>query len=224
MFTASCNTNNPTTANSARQPSTSATNETGGDAKLTNAARPRIVAFGDSLTAGYGLPAEQSYPSLLQQKLDSDGYNYEVVNAGVSGDTTAGGLRRIAWALDGAGGEVEIMILELGANDILRGQPVAQMRRNLATIIEEAQKRNIRVLLAGMLAPPNWGAQYNREVIEAYRSLAEEYEVPLLPFFLDRVAGRRELNLQDGAHPNADGTRIVAETVYAALRPVIEKK
>ncbi len=190
----------------------------------SRAARPRIVAFGDSLTAGYGLPAGQSYPALLQGMLDRDGYNYEVVNAGVSGDTTSGGRRRIAWALDGAGGAPDILILELGANDILRGQPVAQMRENLAVIIEEAQRRGARVLLAGMLAPPNWGADYNRQVIEAYRSLADEYKVPLIPFFLENVAARRELNQQDGAHPNAAGTAIVAATVYKTLRPMLEAK
>lgn len=194
------------------------------DDKRNTGTRPRIVAFGDSLTAGYGLSPAESYPSLLQERLDQDGFNYEVVNAGVSGDTTSGGLRRIAWALDGTGGKVEIVILELGANDILRGQPVEQMRRNLAQIIEESQKRGARVLLAGMLSPPNWGADYNRQVVEAYRSLAEEYNAPLIPFFLEGIATRRELNLQDGAHPNAEGTKLVAETVYKALRPMLEEK
>jgi acyl-CoA thioesterase-1 len=225
LFMTSCNTNDAPPTNLTPESETKIANtarQNTADEKRAGTRR-RIVAFGDSLTAGYGLPAGQSYPSLLQKKLDADGYDYEVVNAGVSGDTTSGGLRRIAWTLDGAGGKVDIVILELGANDILRGQPVEQMRRNLATMIEEAQRRGAQVLLAGMLSPPNWGADYSRQVQEAYRSLAAEYKVPLIPFFLDRVAGRRELNLQDGAHPNAEGTRIVADTVYEALKPMIRK-
>lgn len=186
--------------------------------------RPRIIAFGDSLTAGYGLPAAQSYPSLLQQKLDADGYNYEVVNAGVSGDTTSGGVRRIAWTLDGNGGKPEIVILELGANDILRGQPVAQLRANLAKMIEESRARGARVLLAGMYSPRNFGDKYGMDVIAAYRSLAEEYRVPLIPFFLEGVALRSELNQADGAHPNAEGTKVVADNVYKALKPMLAKK
>lgn len=227
LLMTACNSNDATPTELSRNSaanSTTAAQAVSSDQKSNATSRRRIVAFGDSLTAGYGLPAGQSYPSLLQKKLDADGYDYEVVNAGVSGDTTSGGLRRIAWTLDGAGGGVDIVILELGANDILRGQPVDQMRRNLATMIEEAQKRGAQVLLAGMLSPPNWGADYSRQVQEAYRTLADRYKVPLIPFFLDRVAGKRELNLQDGAHPNAEGTRIVADTVYAALKPMIEKK
>lgn len=224
LLSAACNAGDTTSMNSATESSRNPTNTASALADDKRAdSRPRIVAFGDSLTAGYGLSPEQSYPSLLQKRLDADGLDYEVVNAGVSGDTTSGGLRRIAWALDG-NEKVEIVILELGANDILRGQPVDQMRRNLAAMIEESQKRGARVLLAGMLAPPNWGADYNREVVEAYRSLAAEYKVPLIPFFLENVATQRELNQQDGAHPNAEGTRQVADTVYKALRPMIEEK
>ena len=180
----------------------------------------KIVAFGDSLTAGYGLATQENYPALLQEKLRADGYQYEVVNAGVSGDTSAGGLRRLDWALEG---DVKVLILELGANDILRGQPVAAMKQNLGQIIERAQARGVQVLLAGMIAPPNWGREYQKEVYEAYRDLARQYQVPLIPFFLDRVAGVASLNLPDGIHPNPDGTKIVAETVYQALRPMLEK-
>jgi acyl-CoA thioesterase-1 len=181
---------------------------------------PKIIAFGDSLTAGYGLPVEQSYPSLLQNKLSRDGLEYEVVNAGVSGDTSAGGVARIDWALDG---DVKVVILELGANDILRGQPIPAMKKNLGDIISRAKARGAEVLLAGMEAPTNMGIQYRKSVHDAYQSLAREHDVPLIPFFLDRVAGIETLNLPDRIHPNAEGTRIVAETVYKSLKPLIEK-
>jgi acyl-CoA thioesterase-1 len=182
---------------------------------------PKIVAFGDSLTAGLGLKASESYPSLLQKMLEADGYQYEVVNAGVSGDTSAGGLRRIDWALDG---DVRFLILELGANDLLRGQPVQEMKSNLSGIIERAQSRHVEVLLAGMYAPTNTGMDYQRDVRDAFQSLARERNVKLIPFFLDRVAGVESLNQADGIHPNAEGTRIVADTVYQALRPLLEKQ
>ena len=182
---------------------------------------PKIVAFGDSLTAGYGLPLSESYPALLQKKLEADGYAYEVVNAGVSGDTTDGGVRRIDWALEG---DVKFIILELGANDILRGQPVSKMKTNLAQIIERARARGVRVVLAGMEAPTNTGPEYRKEVHEAYQELAAKPDVEFIPFFLDRVAGIQSLNQGDGIHPNAEGTRIVTETVYRALRPMLEKE
>ncbi|MEK6301586.1 MAG: arylesterase [Acidobacteriota bacterium] len=181
---------------------------------------PKIVAFGDSLTAGLGLPQSASYPSLLQKKLAADGLEYEVVNAGVSGDTTAGGLRRIDWALEG--GDVRIVILELGANDILRGQPIDQMKKNLAATIERAQARGARVLLAGMEAPTSTGSDYRREIHEAFVELAREHQLAMIPFFLEGVAGIDSLNQADGIHPNADGTKIVAETVYRSLRPLLD--
>ncbi|HYY56922.1 MAG TPA: arylesterase, partial [Pyrinomonadaceae bacterium] len=158
--------------------------------------------------------------SLLQKRLEADGYKYEVVNAGVSGDTSAGGLRRLDWALEG---DVRFLILELGANDLLRGQPTSEMQKNLGEIIERAQARGVQVLLAGMYAPTNAGAEYQREVQAAFQTLAREHEVPLIPFFLDRVGGVESLNQADGIHPNAEGTKIVAETVYQALRPLLDK-
>jgi acyl-CoA thioesterase-1 len=182
---------------------------------------PKIVAFGDSLTAGYGLAASESYTSLLQKRLSSDGYQYEVVNAGVSGDTSAGGLRRLDWALEG---DVRFLILELGANDLLRGQPVTEMKKNLDQIISRAQARGVTVLLAGMYAPTNSGPEYQREVEAAFQALAREHQVSLIPFFLDRVAGVESLNQADGIHPNAEGSRIVAETVYQSLRPLLDKE
>jgi acyl-CoA thioesterase I len=181
---------------------------------------PKIVALGDSLTAGYGLSLHESYPSLLQEQLKRDGFKYEVVNAGVSGDTSAGGLRRLDWALEG---DVRFVILELGANDILRGLPTSETRKNLAQIIERSRARGAQVLLAGMLAPTNYGAQYGRESREVFPALAKEYDLPLIPFFLERVAGIENLNQPDGVHPNPEGTRIVAATVYQHLKPMLEK-
>ena len=180
---------------------------------------PKIVAFGDSLTAGLGLPGTANYPALLQKKLAADGFEYEVVNAGVSGDTTAGGLRRIDWTLEG--NDVRIVILELGANDILRGQPIDQMRKNLAAIIERAKARGARVLLAGMEAPTSAGAEYRRQIHEAFAGLAREHQVTMIPFLLEGVAGIDLLNQADGIHPNAEGTKIVADTVYRSLKPLL---
>jgi len=182
---------------------------------------PKIVAFGDSLTAGYGLPEQASYPWLLQNKLDAAGYHYEVVNAGVSGDTSAGGVRRVDWALEN--GEVKVVILELGANDLLRGQSIAAMKQNLAQIIETVKSRGAVVLLAGMEAPTNSGGDYRRAVHEAFHSLAQEHNVALIPFFLDKVAGIESLNQADGIHPNLEGTRIVTDTVFRSLVPLLEK-
>lgn len=208
-------------ANDTMNTATTSTNQLS-NLKPLISSRPKIIAFGDSLTAGYGLAQTDSYPYLLQQKLDADGYAYEVINAGVSGDTSAQGLARLEWALSDKP-DVKVMILELGANDTLRGQPTSAMRANLARIIEAAQRRNIQVLLAGMFAPTNQGGMYQRQVAAAYQSLIDEYKLPFIPFFLDRVAGRPELNLPDGVHPNAQGTRLVADTVYQSLKPLIDE-
>ena len=183
---------------------------------------PKIVAFGDSLTAGYGLAPQESYPALLQKLIDADGFRYEVVNAGVSGDTSAGGVRRIDWSLDA--GNVRFVILELGANDFLRGQPVAETRKNLSQIIARAKSRGARVLLAGMLTTSESGRGYEAEIRDAFQSLAREHEVKLIPFFLEGVAGVDRLNQQDRIHPNAEGTRIVAATVYRHLKPMLEEE
>lgn len=184
------------------------------------ASRPRVVALGDSLTAGLGLPPEQSWPSLVQQKIDAAGLDAEVVNAGVSGDTTAGGLRRLDWALDG---DVRVLVLELGANDGLRGLPIAQMQDNLSQMIRTAKDRRISVLLCGMEAPPNFGPQYTRDFRQVYRDLADEHDVAFLPFFLDGVAGNAALNQADGIHPNEEGTRRVADLVWRALQPLLTR-
>jgi acyl-CoA thioesterase-1 len=157
----------------------------------------------------------------LQEKLKADGYDYEVVNAGVSGDTTSTGLSRLDWALEG---DVRIVILELGANDILRGQPVEQMKKNLSEMIRRLKARKVTVLLAGMESPTSAGGEYMRRVREAFRDLEREHQVPRIPFFLEDVAGIQSLNLPDGIHPNKEGTRIVADTVYEHLRPLLEEQ
>jgi acyl-CoA thioesterase-1 len=189
-------------------------------APVEDSGLPRIVVLGDSLSAGLGLLAMQAYPALLQRKLDTDGYKWEVVNAGVSGDTSAAGLQRTDWALEQ--GHVRILILELGANDGLRGLPVEEMKKNLGAIIEKAQAKQIAVLLTGMEAPPNFGPDYTVSFRQVYRDLAKQYKVTLLPFLLDKVAGMPALNQGDGIHPNVEGAQVVADTVWSALRPLVD--
>ena len=184
------------------------------------AARPRIVALGDSLTAGYGLLESQSYPAVLQEHIDRDGYAFEVVNAGVSGDTSAGGLRRLDWALDG---DVRVLIVALGANDGLRGLSADEMKENLTAIIERARERRVVVILAGMEAPPNYGPEYATSFRQAFRDVAQQERVLFLPFLLDKVAGENALNQRDGIHPNEQGARMVADTVWTVLRPLLDQ-
>ena len=185
------------------------------------ASLPRIVFLGDSLTAGYGLDVEQAVPSLIQKQLDAEGYTYEVVNAGVSGDTSAGGLRRLDWSLDG---NVRILVIELGGNDGLRGLPVAGMKQNLEAIIRRAKERGIDVLLTGMEAPPNYGPAYTADFRRVFRDLAGEERVAFMPFFLNGVAGNPSLNLADGMHPNPAGAQIVEANVWRTLEPMLDKR
>ena len=187
-------------------------------AQRSTAERPRIVVLGDSLTAGYGIARQQSVPALLQARLDAAGLGYEVVNAGVSGDTSAGGLSRLDWALDG---DVRVLIVELGANDGLRGLPVSALRDNLDQIIRRAKARGITVLLTGMEAPPNYCAAYTAEFRAAYRDLAKAHGVAFMPFFLEGVAGVPALNIADGIHPNPNGARIVEATLWRTLQPLL---
>jgi acyl-CoA thioesterase-1 len=182
-------------------------------------ARPRIVALGDSLTAGLGLPTASAYPALLEQRLKEHGLDFEVVNAGISGDTSAGGLERLDWALQG---DVRVLILALGANDGLRGLPHDQLRGNLSQIIERAQARGITVLLAGMEAPPNYGRDYIAGFHKVYPELAAQYRVALVPFLLQNVAGNATLNQRDGIHPTPEGARMVADNVWTVLKPIAE--
>jgi acyl-CoA thioesterase-1 len=181
---------------------------------------PRIVFLGDSLTAGYGLEKEESVPSLIQKRLREAGYPYEVLNAGVSGDTSAGGLSRLDWSLTG---DVRILVIELGANDGLRGLPVAGLKQNLTEIITRARARGIGVILTGMEAPPNFGPAYTSEFREVYRQVARENDVTFVPFYLEGVAGIPDLNISDGIHPNAEGSRIVEKTVWTALEPLLKR-
>lgn len=177
---------------------------------------PRVVFLGDSLTAGFGLDVRDAYPSLVEMRLRATGIAAEVINAGVSGDTSAGGLRRVDWALDG---NVQVLVVALGGNDALRGLDPADLRRNLAAIIERGRQRRVTVILAGMEAPPNLGQAYTSAFRQVYRDLAAEYRIALIPFLLDGVAGNPVLNQADGIHPNAEGARKVADLVW----PFVER-
>lgn len=183
---------------------------------------PRVIVLGDSLTAGLGLDIAHSFPALLQTRLEDAGYAYTVVNAGVSGDTSAGGLRRLEWAL--GEGDPKVLVIALGGNDGLRGLPPSQLAENLASIIEEGQRRGLTVILAGMEAPPNFGPEYTAAFRQTYQDLARKYEVSLVPFLLEGVAGDPALNQSDGIHPNERGARIVADTVWQALEPALKKE
>ncbi len=179
---------------------------------------PRIVAFGNSLTAGLGVSHDQSYPAQLQWRLNEAGYHYEVINAGVSGDTTAGGLRRLNWVLKS---RPSIVILELGVNDAMRGQPLEGMYSNLGEIITRLKDAEAAVVLAGMKIPPNYGLDYTKGFSSIFEQLAREHNVTLIPFLLEGVAAKPELNQADGMHPTAAGYHIVADTVMMALEPLL---
>jgi acyl-CoA thioesterase I len=204
-----------------RPPPAAASASPPGSAKAPVAGRARIAVLGDSLTAGLGIAKTASYPALLQERLDAAGLDFEVVNAGVSGDTSAGGLARLDWALDG---DVRILIVALGGNDGLRGLAASELRANLAQIIERAQARGITVILAGMEAPPNYGRDYIVSFHKVFPALAATYHVPLVPFLLQGVAGDEALNQRDGIHPTIAGARIVADNVWAILKPIAETR
>jgi acyl-CoA thioesterase-1 len=182
--------------------------------------RPAIVCFGDSLTAGFGLDAGQSYPDVLQKILDRRGYRYRVVNQGVSGETSQDGLARISMVL---AEKPAVVVLEFGANDGLRGQPVANIERNVGRMIEQLQSAGARVVLAGITLPPNYGPAYIQRFDAMYKNLAARYKVKLIPFLLAGVGGHDRLMQRDGLHPNAEGTRLVAETVAQALEGLLKK-
>lgn len=181
---------------------------------------PRIVFLGDSLTAGLGIAREEAVPALILERLRREGYSYEVINAGNSGDTSEGGLARLDWSL---AGDVKVLVVELGANDGLRGTPPERTRQNLETIVKTAKDRGIAVLLTGMEAPPNYGAAYTNQFRETFRQVAEHEGVAFMPFFLDGVAGIRQLNQPDGIHPTPEGARIVADNVWRYLKPLLKK-
>jgi acyl-CoA thioesterase-1 len=183
--------------------------------------KPRIIFLGDSLTAGLGLELEDSFPSLIQERLDREGRAFEVVNAGVSGDTSAGGLRRLEWAM--ADGNPKVLIVALGGNDGLRGLPPEQLEQNLADIIQRAEKRGLSVIIAGMEAPPNFGVDYTTRFRAVYPALAKRYDVRLIPFLLEGVAGNPAFNQPDGIHPNQRGAAVVADLVWRALEPTLDQ-
>ena len=182
---------------------------------------PRIVALGDSLTAGLGVSPDQSYPARLQDRLEQAGFLYRVINAGVSGDTTAGGLRRLDWVLKT---NPRIVIVELGANDALRGQPLAAMYSNLSELITRLQDTGTIVVLAGMKIPPNYGQDYTSGFESMFSQLADQHGVTLIPFLLEGVATKPGLNQADGIHPTAAGYEIVADTVMQALVPLLGRQ
>ena len=179
-----------------------------------------VLAFGDSLTSGLGVPADQTYPAQLAARLTREGYDYRVVNAGVSGDTTAGGLRRVDWALRL---QPEVVIVELGVNDALRGQKLASVRGNLEQIVARFQTSGARVLIAGMRLPPNYGDPYAADFYGLYREVARARNAPLMPFFLDGVGAIPRLNQPDGIHPTAEGYAIVVDRLWPYLVPLLRK-
>ncbi|MDQ6812875.1 MAG: arylesterase [Bacteroidota bacterium] len=180
-----------------------------------------ILFFGNSITAGYGLDPSEAFPSLIQKKIDSMHLHYKCVNAGVSGETTAGGDARIDWILKQP---VDVFVLELGANDGLRGLPVDGTKRNLQVIIDRVKKKypQAKLVLAGMQIPPSMGEQYSLRFKKLFPELAKENDIVLVPFLLQNVGGIRELNQQDGIHPTAAGARIVAQNVWSVLQPVLQ--
>ncbi len=180
-----------------------------------------ILAFGDSLTAGFGVSQEEAYPARLQVILKKEGYPHKVVNAGVSGDTTAGGRRRIDWLLKH---KPSIVVLELGANDGLRGLSLEEMENNLESIILTCQQNGARVLLAGMKVPPNYGEDYTSGFEIIFSRLADKHQTAFIPFFLENVAAIRGLTQPDGLHPLADGYAVVVETVWQHLQPMLKKQ
>jgi acyl-CoA thioesterase I len=177
-----------------------------------------IVALGDSLTAGLGVAADEAYPALLEARLAREGYAYRVVNAGVSGDTTAGGLRRVDWVLRA---KPEIAIVALGANDGLRAQSPQAMRENLTAIVKRLQAAGARVLLVGMRLPPNYGADYTTEFQAVFPEVARSTGAAFMPFLLDGVAADTRLNQPDGIHPTAAGYQVIADRLWPYLRPLL---
>jgi acyl-CoA thioesterase-1 len=181
-----------------------------------------IVFFGDSLTAGYGLDTKESYPAVIQQIVDSLNLKYTVVNAGLSGETTASGRNRLDWVLNQ---KADVFILELGANDGLRGIPINETRQNLQAIVTSVKEKNPEtiIVLAGMQIPPNMGQEYTAEFRKIFPELADKNEAYLIPFLLDNVAGIPELNQEDGIHPTVEGQKIVADNVWDVLEPLLTK-
>ena len=186
-------------------------------------ARAAVLFLGTSLTAGYGVGPDSAFPAVIAARIDSAGLPFRVINAGISGETSAGGLARLDWSLQDS---IAVLVLELGANDGLRGLPVAQMRANLDTILGRTRTRypDVAIVIAGMEAPPNLGRAYTGEFRSTFRELARDYDAALVPFLLEGVAAEPSLNQSDGIHPNAAGHRILAEHVWVTLAPILERE
>ena len=205
-----------------KKPTASDSNNSNQPAKdsATMVKKKTIVFFGNSLTAGYGLSPSQAFPAVIQKKIDSIGLPYQVINAGVSGETSSGGKTRIDWILKQP---VDIFVLELGANDGLRGIPLSATRKNLQDIVDKviAKNPNTKLLFAGMQIPPNMGQTYTTEFRNIYTELAEKNKMTLVPFLLEGVGGEPKLNQEDGIHPTAEGHRIVAANLWRELQKLL---
>lgn len=195
-------------------------NNNAGKDSVTVAKKKTIVFFGNSLTAGYGLSPSEAFPAIIQKKIDSLGLPYQVINAGVSGETSSGGKTRIDWILQQP---LDIFVLELGANDGLRGIPLSETRKNLQSIIDKVKTKDpgTKLIFAGMEIPPNMGQTYTAEFRNIYTELASKNSMTLIPFLLEGVGGEPELNQEDGIHPTAEGHRIVAENVWKELSKLL---
>ncbi|SMD34047.1 acyl-CoA thioesterase-1 [Reichenbachiella faecimaris] len=196
----------------------SASTKVGSETKDAN--KKTILFFGNSITAGYQLDLSEAFPALIQERLDSLGLDYLTVNAGLSGETTASGNSRVEWVMKNA---MDIFVLELGANDGLRGISTEETKKNLEAIIEKVRKKypDCKILLAGMMIPPNMGQEYSESFQKIYPDLAKKFNIPLIPFLLEGVAGVPELNLEDGIHPTPEGHQILAENVWSQLAPIL---
>jgi len=181
-------------------------------------AEKKLIVLGDSLTEGYGVAKGAAYPALLEQKLKKSGKDWRVMNSGVSGSTTASAVSRMKWLFKS---KPDVVLLVLGANDGLRGLKVADTQKHLAEAIEYAQKQKVRVILGGILMPPNYGADYTEQFKKMYSSLASKYRITLIPFILDKVGGNPKYNLADGIHPNEEGHKIIAENIFKVLKEAL---
>lgn len=192
-------------------------------APAPSAAAPTILMLGTSLTAGLGLQPEDAYPALVQDRIDAAGLPHQVVNAGVSGETSAGALRRLDWLMRQ---EFDVLLLETGANDMLRGMDLDSTRANLQAIVDRVRtdRPQAEIVIAGMLAPPNLGREYAERFARIYVELADENDLVIIPFLLDGVGGEPEMNQSDGIHPNEEGAARVAENVWAVLEPVLRRR
>lgn len=213
-----CNSNNTQEQNNKKTTTPTQTNPS--TTQEASQKRARIVFFGNSLTAGYQLDEAMSFPALIQKRIDSLGLDYESVNAGQSGDTTADGLARLDWVMEQA---IDVFVLELGANDALRGQDLANTKKNLQSIIDKLKAKypDAKIALAGMQAPPNMGSEYSNAFRAIYKDLAQDNQLALIPFLLEGVAAVPSLNLPDGVHPNEAGQKIVMENVWAVLKNLL---